>query len=120
MIIHAERMRIEEDIDNNLWLLDFRDEEKGIRGKIEIPSKLISMEEIKQFEIEILAFKENQNYEGCLIAFNARSFRTKPTGEEKTYSFSAGGLMLRLFTRKPIKEFRTALKEYTILIREIT
>jgi len=120
MIIKAERMRIEEDIDNDLWLVDFRDEEKGIRGRIEIPSKIVSMEEMKQFEIEILPFKEKQSYEDSLIAFNARSFRTKRSGEEKTYSLSAGGLMLRLFTQKPVKEFRTAFKEYTILIREMS
>ena len=58
MIIKAERMRIEEDTDNNLWLIDFRDEKKGLRGRIEIPSKIVSMEEDKEFEVEIILRKK--------------------------------------------------------------
>lgn len=120
MIINAERMRIEEDTDNDLWLVDFRDEDKGLRGRIEIPTKIISMEEVKKFEVEILSrkkVKKDLDYKDARLVFNATSFRTKPLGDEKTYSFSAGGLMLRLFSGKPVSEFKAALKEYIIIIR---
>ncbi len=120
MIINAERMRIEEDTDNDLWLIDFRDEDRGIRGRVEIPSKIVSMEGVSNFDIEIISRKElkdPQNYKNAKIVFNATSFRTKPLGDEKTYSFSSGGLMLRLFAGSPISEFKAALKDYIIIIK---
>jgi hypothetical protein len=120
MIINAERMRIEEDADNDLWLIDFRDDEKGLRGKIEIPSDLASMEDVKEFELEILSRKKIKTiseYKDAKIVFNARSFRTKPIAGERVYSFSAGGLILRIFSTKIIPEFKAALKEYIIIIR---
>ncbi len=120
MIIKAERMRIEEDVDNNLWLIDFRDEKKGLRGRIEIPSGIISMEEVKEFEVEIILRSELKgpiDRSNARIIFNATSFRTKPLGEEKIYSFSAGGLLIRLFSGKALPEFKGALKEYTIIVR---
>ncbi|MFX0173021.1 MAG: hypothetical protein ACFE9L_14000 [Candidatus Hodarchaeota archaeon] len=120
MKINAERMRIEEDTDNDLWLVDFRDEEKSLRGRIEIPTKIVSFEEVKKFEVEILSrkkVKKEIDYKDARIVLNVTSFRTKPLGDEKTYSFSAGGLMLRLFSGKPISEFKAALKEYILIIR---
>jgi hypothetical protein len=120
MIIKAERMRIEEDTDNNLWIIDFRDEKKDLRGKIEIPSKIVSMEEAKELEIEIYPrgqLKEPIDNSNSQIVFNAKTFRTKPENEEKIYSFSAGGLMIRIFSGKAIPEFKGALKEYIIIVR---
>ncbi|UCG03578.1 MAG: hypothetical protein JSW11_06230 [Candidatus Heimdallarchaeota archaeon] len=121
MIIKAERMRTELDSDNDLWLIDFRDEDQGVRGRIEIPSKIVSMEDVKSFEIEILprdsVKKDPLDYSGAMIVYNATNFRTKPLGTEKVYSFSAGGLMLRLFSTKAIKDFKTVLKGFIIIIR---
>ncbi|MFX0122260.1 MAG: hypothetical protein ACFFAE_01370 [Candidatus Hodarchaeota archaeon] len=121
MIIKAERMRTELDADNDLWLVDFRDENQGLRGRIEVPSKLVSMEDVKDFEIEIIARdavkKKPIDYSDAMIAYNAINFRTKPLGTEKVYSFSAGGLILRLFSGKPLKDFKTVLKEFIIVVR---
>lgn len=120
MIIKAERMRTELDSDNDLWLVNFRDEDQGLRGRIEIPSKIVSMEDVKNFEIEIIpsdSVKEPLDYSSAMIVFNAINFRTKPLGTEKVYSFSAGGLILRLFSGKPIKELRTILKGFVVIVR---
>ncbi|MHA2223688.1 MAG: hypothetical protein ACXAC8_00545 [Candidatus Hodarchaeales archaeon] len=120
MKINAERMRIEEDSDNDLWLVDFRDEKKGLRGKIELPSKIIAMEDVKDFEVEVIPKEKipaSLDYTDSRIAFNATSFRTKSLGTEKTYSFSSGGLMLRLYSGTVIPELKSLLKEYVIIIR---
>jgi len=120
MIIKAERMRAELDSDNDLWLIDFRDEDQGLRGRIEIPSTIVTMEDVKNFEIEIIprdSVKKPPDYSGAMIAYNATNFRTKPLGTEKVYSFSAGGLMLRLFSSKTIKGFKTVLKGFIIIVR---
>lgn len=122
MIIKAERMRIEEDLDNNLWIIDFRDEDDtSLRGRIEIPSTLSrDFEDLKKFEIEVLSKKDltsDPDYNGVRIAYNAISFRVKPTTGEQIYSFSAGGLMLRVYSKKPIPEFRPALRNFFILVR---
>ena len=123
MIIKAERKRIEEDTDNNLWLIDFRDEKQDLRGRIEIPSTIAKMEEVKEFEIEIISSekkKEPIDNSNARIIFNSTSFRTKqtkPLGKEKIYSFSAGGLMVRLFVKKALPEFKGALKQYVIIVR---
>lgn len=124
MIIKAERNRIEEDNDNNLWLIDFRDEKQNLRGRIEIPSTIAKMEEVKEFEIEIISSekkKEPIDNSNARIIFNSTSFRTKPLGKgkekEKIYSFSAGGLIVRLFVEKALPEFKGALKEYVIIVR---
>jgi len=120
MIIQAEKMRTELDSDNNLLLIDFRDEDKGIRGKIEIPSRIVTMEDVKSFEVEIIprdSTKDPLDYSDAKIVFNAINFRTKPLGTEKIYSFSAGGLILRLFSGTPLPEFKTILKEFIIIVR---
>ncbi|NHJ00577.1 MAG: hypothetical protein EAX86_00465 [Candidatus Heimdallarchaeota archaeon] len=120
MNIKAERMRIEEDTDNDLWLIDFRDEEKAIRGKIEIPSKVVPMEDIKEFEIDIFPREKapaSSTYSNAKIVYNATSFRTRDQDDEQVYSFSAGGLMLRLFSTKAISEFKVALREYVIVVK---
>jgi hypothetical protein len=120
MIIKAERMRTELDSDNDLWLIDFRDEDQGLRGRIEIPSKIAPMEEVKSFEIEIIprdSLKKPLDYSDAKIVYNAISFRTKPLGTERVYSFSAGGLMVRLFSSKAIKDFKTVLKGFIIIVR---
>jgi hypothetical protein len=120
MIIKAERMRTELDSDNDLWLVDFRDEDQGLRGRIEVPSKIASMEDVKNFEIEIIprdTVKKPVDYSGAKIAYNAINFRTKPLGTEKVYSLSAGGLLLRLFSGKPLKDFKTVLREFIVVVR---
>ena len=122
MIIKAERLRIEEDLDNELWLVDFRDEkDSGVRGRIEIPTTLArNFDDIKKFEIEVLPKKgmtSDPDYSGVRIAYNATSFRIKPTSGEKIYSFSAGGLMLRVYSKKPISELKPALRKFVILVR---
>jgi hypothetical protein len=120
MIVKAERMRAELDSDNDLWLIDFRDENQGLRGRIEIPSTIASMEDVKSFEIEVIArdsVKKPLDYSGAIIAYNATNFRAKPLGAENVYSFSAGGLILRLFSSKKIKGFKTALKSFIIIVR---
>ncbi|MFW9778744.1 MAG: hypothetical protein ACFFE8_07795 [Candidatus Heimdallarchaeota archaeon] len=122
MIIKAERMRIEEDLDNGLWIVDFRDEDDtGLRGRIEIPTMLASdFADLKKFQIEVLAeqdMAEKPDYTGVRIGYNTTSFRVKPTAEERIYSFSAGGLMLRVFSRTPIKELRPALRKFVVLVR---
>ncbi len=120
MDITAERMRIEEDTDNDLWIIDFRDEEKSIRGRIEIPSKVVSMEEVKEYKISIIP-RENAptrtKYSDAKIVYNATSFKTRDQDDEQVYSFSAGGLMLRLFSPKTISDFKVALKEYLIIVK---
>ncbi len=122
MIIKAERLRIEEDLDNQLWLVDFRDEkDSGVRGRIEIPTTLAKdFEDIKKFEIEVLPRKgmtSDPDYSGVRISYNAISFRVKPTTGERIYSFSAGGLMLRVYSKKPISELKPALRKFVILVR---
>ena len=120
MIIKAERMRIEEDTDNNLWMIDFSDEKRELRGRIEIPSKIVSMEEVKELEIEIISrnkLKEPLDNSNSRIVFNTKTFRTKTQDKEKIYSFSAGGLMIRLSSGKAISEFKGGLKEFIIIVR---
>ncbi|MFX1286153.1 MAG: hypothetical protein ACFFB5_21090 [Promethearchaeota archaeon] len=120
MIIQAERMRTEHDSDNDLFLIDFRDEDKGLRGKIEIPSRIVDMEEEKSFEVEIIpldSIKDPLDYTDAKIVFNAVNFRTKPLGTERIYSFSSGGLILRLFSGKPLPEFKTVLRKFVIIVR---
>jgi hypothetical protein len=122
MIIKAERMRIEEDLDNGLWIVDFRDEDDtGIRGRIEVPTMLAEdFADLKKFEIEVIHNRDqttDPDYSGVRLSYNATSFRVKPTAEEKIYSFSAGGLMLRVYARNAIPEFRPALRKFTILVR---
>ncbi|MHA1214583.1 MAG: hypothetical protein ACTSPG_04760 [Candidatus Hodarchaeales archaeon] len=119
MIINAERMRIEKDEDNNLWIINFRDEERSIRGRIEIPSKIVEMEDIKEFLLEIIPRKEetaSKDFTNTLIAFNAKSYRTKPVGDEIIYSFSAGGLMTRVYSTSEIKELKPVLKDFLIVV----
>ena len=121
MIINAEIFQLEEDYDNDLWLIDFRDEEKGLRGKIDIPSKVANMHNKKKVRIEVQPYKKRKkSFKDCLIVFNATSYRTKPVGEDKVYSFSAGGLILRIFSGKAIPEFKLPLKEYQIIVRNVT
>ncbi len=120
MIIKAEKMRMEHDSDNVLWLIDFRDEEKGLRGRVEIPSNIVAMEDVKDFEIEINprdSLTDTLDYTDAKIVYNAVNFRTKPLGADKVYSFSAGGLILRLFSGTLLPEFKTALKEFVIIVR---
>jgi hypothetical protein len=122
MIIKAERMRIEEDLDNGLWIVDFRDEDDtGLRGRIEVPTMLAEdFADLKKFEIEVIHNRdqtEDPDYTGVRLSYNATSFRVKPTAEERIYSFSAGGLMLRVYARNPIPELRPALRKFTILVR---
>ena len=120
MIINAEIFQLEEDNDNNLWLIDFRDEEKGSRGKIEIPTRIVNLQDTKKIQIEVNPqVKKKKSFKDCLIAFNATSFRTKPIGKEKVYSFSAGGLIFRIYSGKAIPEFKVPLKEYQIIVRNV-
>ncbi|MHA1972208.1 MAG: hypothetical protein ACTSW1_04395 [Candidatus Hodarchaeales archaeon] len=119
MIINAERMRIEKDEDNNLWIINFRDEERSIRGRIEIPSKIVDMEDIKEFSLEITPRNEgtvSRDLSNSLITFNAKSYRTKPVGDEIIYSFSAGGLMTRVYSTSEIKELKPVLKDFLVII----
>ena len=46
MIINAEVFQIEEDTDNNLLRIDFRDEKQNVRGKIEIPTTVLDIKDI--------------------------------------------------------------------------
>ena len=118
MILNAEIFQVEEDIDNEIWIIDFKDEEKSIRGKIEIPSKVANFENKKNFTLEIQP--SNQEFripKDTIIALNAISFRTKPVGKEKIYSLSAGGLILRLFSTKNISEFKSPLREYMLILK---
>ena len=120
MIINAERMRIEHDEDNDLWLIDFRDEDQGLRGRIEIPSRIVSMENTTDFKVEIISrssSNETLDFKDALIAFNATRFRIKPRDGENIYSFSAGGLSLRLFSGEKIREFKGLIREYIIIVR---
>ncbi|WP_455143418.1 hypothetical protein [Candidatus Hodarchaeum mangrovi] len=120
MIINAERMRLEEDSDNNMWLVDFRDEAKSLRGRIEVPLGLIPMEEFKEFTIEIIPQdkkKSSQEYSDAHLVYNAISFRTRPVGDENVYSFSAGGLILRIYTTSEIKEIQPVLKDFKIILK---
>lgn len=120
MIIKAERMRIEHDSDNDLWYIDFRDEKKGLRGRIDIPSNIVAMEDVKEFEVEIIPYdprKTTSDFTEARIVFNSVNFRTKPVGAEKIYSFSAGGIMLRIFSREALTEFKTPLKRFLIIVR---
>ncbi|MHA1542921.1 MAG: hypothetical protein ACTSQH_08080 [Candidatus Hodarchaeales archaeon] len=118
MIINAEVFQLEEDYDNNLWRIDFRDEKQNLRGKIEIPSKILDMKDRKNFQIEILPnVSDKPTFKDELIAFNAINIRTKSVGKDRVYTFSAGGLMTRLFTSKVIKQFKLPLKEFSITVR---
>jgi hypothetical protein len=120
MIINAERMRLEQDSDNDLWLVDFRDEAKSLRGRIEIPLSLVQMEELKEFILEIIpqdSKKGSKDFSEAHLVYNAISFRTKPVGDENIYSFSAGGLLLRIYTTSEIKEIQPVLKDFKIILR---
>ncbi|MHA1976166.1 MAG: hypothetical protein ACW98F_00890 [Candidatus Hodarchaeales archaeon] len=118
MLINAEVFQLEEDFDNNLWLIDFRDEKLGLRGRMEIPSKLADLHDAKNLQIEVVAAKKKTpSFKDAKIALNAISYRTRPTGKEKIYSFSSGGLMFRLFSGKVLSEFKLPFKEYLIIVR---
>ena len=119
MIINAEVFQLEEDFDNNLWLIDFRDEKLGLRGKIEIPSKIADLHDVKNLQIEVIsaAKKKKPSFKDAKVALNATSYRTKPVGKEKIYSFSSGGLTFRLFSGKVLPEFKSPFKEYMIIVR---
>jgi len=118
MIISAEVFQLEEDLDNNLWRVDFRDEKQNLRGKIEIPSQVLDIKDTKKFQIEIIRNDDEERiFKDELIVFNAISMRTKPVGKEHVYSFSSGGFMLRIFTTKVLKEFKSMLKEFSITVR---
>jgi hypothetical protein len=118
MIINAEVFQIEEDYDNNLWRIDFRDEKQNLRGKIEIPSKILDMKDRKNFQVEIIPHTgEDPTFTNELIAFNAISIKAQSGGKDHAYSFSSGGLMVRIFTTKAINDFKSALKEFSILVR---
>ncbi len=118
MILNAEIFQIEEDFDNNLWIIDFKEEEKAIRGKIEIPSKIVNLGDKKNLTIEILPSNQVKDIpEDSIIALNVVSFRTKPVGKEKIYSFSAGGLIFRLFSTKVLSEFKSPLREYMLILK---
>ncbi|MHA2175462.1 MAG: hypothetical protein ACXABI_11585 [Candidatus Hodarchaeales archaeon] len=118
MILNAEIFQIEEDFDNNLWIIDFKEEEKAIRGKIEIPSKIVNLTNKKNITIEVVpSSKEKEIPNDAIIALNVMSFRTKPLGKEKIYSFSAGGLIFRLFSTKDISEFKSPLREYRLILK---
>ena len=118
MIINAEVFQLEEDFDNNLWRIDFRDEKQNLRGKIEIPSKIIDLKDKKNFKIEILPdVDKDQKFDEELIVFNAINIRTKSGGKELVYSFSSGGLMFRIFSPKAINDFKTPLKNFLIIVR---
>lgn len=118
MILNAEIFQIEEDFDNDIWIIDFKDEEKAIRGKFEIPSKITNFENKKNFTLNIQpSGKKTKIPDDAIIALNAVSFRTKPVGKERIYSLSAGGLILRLFSTKVISEFKSPLKEYILILK---
>jgi len=118
MIINAEVFQLEEDFDNNLLRIDFRDEKQNLRGKIEIPTEVLDLRETKNFQIEITPYDgEERTFKDELIVFNAINIRTKPIGKERVYSFSSGGLMLRIFTTKVKKEFKSVLKNFLIVVR---
>ena len=118
MIINAEVFQLEEDFDNNLWRIDFRDEKQNLRGKIEIPSDILDLKDKKNLTIEILPNADKkQKFEDALIVFNAISIRAKSPGKEHVYSFSSGGLMCRLFSSKVINSLKVPLKEFIIIVR---
>ncbi|MCK4847895.1 MAG: hypothetical protein KAT16_02605 [Candidatus Heimdallarchaeota archaeon] len=118
MIINAEVFQLEEDPDNNLYRADFRDEKQSLRGKIEIPSEVLNFEDTKKFQIEIIPNdNKDRTFKDELIVFNAVNMRTKPLGKEHVYSFSSGGFMVRIFTTKLLKEFKSVLKEFLIIVR---
>jgi hypothetical protein len=118
MIINAEVFQIEEDQDNNLLRIDFRDEKQKVRGKIEIPTTVLDMKDTKKFQIEITPNNDDErSFKDELIVFNAINIRTKPVEKHNVYSFSSGGFMLRIFSTKIIKEFKSVLKEFSITVR---
>ena len=118
MLINAEVFQLEEDIDNNLWLIDFRDEKLGLRGRIEVPSKIVDLRDAKKLQIEVVtAKKKAPSFKDAKIVLNAINYRTKPAGKEKIYSFSSGGLTFRLFSGKVIPAFKLPFKEYLIVVR---
>ncbi len=118
MIINAEVFQLEEDYDNNLWRIDFRDEKQNLRGKIEIPSKILEMKDRKNLQIEILPNTSAMpTFKDELIVFNAINIRTQSAGKDRVYIFSAGGLMVRIFTTKVINQFKLPLKEFSIIVR---
>ena len=118
MIINAEVFQVEEDLDNNLLRIDFRDEKQKLRGKIEIPKTVLDLKDTKKFQIEIMPNSDNERtFKDELIVFNAINIRTKPVEKQNVYSFSSGGFMLRIFSTKIIKEFKSVLKEFSIIVR---
>ena len=118
MIINAEVFQIEEDTDNNLLRIDFRDEKQNVRGKIEIPTTVLDIKDKKKFQIEIIPNKDDERtFKDELIVFNAINIRTKPVTKEHVYAFSSGGFMLRIFSTKILKEFKSLLKEFLITVR---
>lgn len=118
MLINAEVFQLEEDNDNNLWLIDFRDEKLGLRGRMEVPSKLVDLHDAKNLKIDVVAVKKKTpTFKDAKVVFNAINYRTKPIGKEKIYSFSSGGLTFRLFSSKVISEFKSPFKEYLIIVR---
>ncbi len=118
MIINAEVFQQEEDFDNNLLRIDFRDEKQNLRGRIEIPTTVLDIKGTKKFQIEIAPNNDGERtFKDELIVFNAINIRTKPVTKEHVYAFSSGGFMLRIFSTKILKEFRSLLKEFLITVR---
>ena len=118
MIINAEVFQLEEDYDNNLWRIDFRDEKQNLRGKIEIPSKIVEMKDRKQLQIEIIPSSDDKTtFKDELIVLNSINIRSQSVGKDRVYSFSAAGLMVRIFSTKVINQFKLPLKEFSIIVR---
>jgi len=118
MLINADVFQLEEDFDNNLWIIDFRDEKLGLRGRMEVPSQVVDLHDAKNLQIEVIAVKKKApSFKDAKIALNAINYRTKPLGKEKIYSFSSGGLTFRLFSGKVLPEFKLPFKEYLIIVR---
>ncbi|MHA2075591.1 MAG: hypothetical protein ACW97X_13310, partial [Candidatus Hodarchaeales archaeon] len=77
-----------------------------------------NMKDRKNFQIEILPnVSDKSTFKDVLIAFNAINIRKQSVGKDHVYTFSAGGLAIRLFTTKVLKQFKSALKEFSIIVR---
>ena len=112
-----EITRKEQDLDNDIWIIDFVSEEKKIRGKAELPKKVISLENISELTIDIIpSGEEPPKYDNLLVQLNTKIVRLKQTDPriKTTKKFSAGGLGFRIVSESGFDDFPQGISDYII------
>lgn len=112
-----EITRKEQDLDNDIWIIDFVSEEKKIRGKADLPRKVISLENITELTVDIIpSSEEPPKYNDLKIQLNTKIVRLKQTDPlvKTTKQFSAGGLGFRIVCETGFDDFPQGVNDFII------